>query len=124
MRKFRQNKLWRDKAIEKLERRGSRIHWRRLDHNDFKTALLSKLVEEAKEVASSATRHEMVTELADLLEVIEAISQLCEISEREIREIKEKKFAEKGGFDGRKFVDFAEHPGGSGAEYYCLQRIS
>ena len=40
MRKFVQNKLWRDKANEILEKHhGSIVHWRRLDDKEFNEQL-------------------------------------------------------------------------------------
>lgn len=35
MRKFKQNKLCRDKLINILESKGSRLHWRTLDDKEF-----------------------------------------------------------------------------------------
>jgi hypothetical protein len=33
--KFKQDKLWRDKAVDRLEQAGSKIHWARLDDEQF-----------------------------------------------------------------------------------------
>ena len=34
-RKFKQNKLWRDKAVELMEQTGSKVHWTKLNDSDF-----------------------------------------------------------------------------------------
>ena len=42
-RTFKQNKLWRDKAVEHMEKTGSKIFWERLDDHAFATELKVKL---------------------------------------------------------------------------------
>lgn len=64
MRRFLQNKLWRDKSVEILERDGSRIRWRMLDDTAFRAQLRSKLMEEAEEVVQAKGHQEIVGELA------------------------------------------------------------
>jgi len=103
-----------------LEAHGSRIHWRYLDDRAFIDALRSKIVEEAEEVANAQDRQELINELADLVEVIDALKDMHKIAHTDIMAAKDAKFKERGGFSGRKFVDFAEHPEGSYGEQYCL----
>ncbi len=120
MRKFKQDKLWRDKAIEIMEKQGSRIHWRILDDDAFLNQLYAKLLEEAEEVSLAKNRSEMVSELADLFEVIDALSEAHNIDKNEIIQAQMAKQKERGGFSERRFVSFAEHPVGSFGEQYCL----
>lgn len=121
MRKFKQNKLWRDNMIDIVEKReGSRIHWRRLDDAAFDREIRIKLMEEAQEVVVSHDRKALVAELADLYQVIDSIKHLHTIPEDEIVAVQEKKRAERGGFEGRRFVEIAEHPHGGFGEAYCL----
>lgn len=121
MRKFLQNKLWRDKAVSMMEQNhGSRIHWRRLDDQEFDKTIRIKLLEEAEEVAVAKSRSELIAELADVFEVIDALAELHKISREEILAMQAKKRDERGGFAGRMFVDVAEHPVGSFGEKYCL----
>ena len=120
MRKFKQNKLWRDKAVEMMEQQGSRIHWRTLDDENFLSELRLKLLEEAEEVASAKNRREMISELADLFEVIDTLVAANGIGKGEIIEVQLDKQKIRGGFRGKKFVEFAEHPIGSFGEQYCL----
>lgn len=122
MRKFKQNKLWRDKLIDIMEQKhGSKIHWRRLDDSEFDEQIRIKLLEEAQEAATAKDRNELIAELADLYEVIDAIADLHTISKEEINLSQNKKRQERGGFSGRKFVDIAEHQPNSFGEAYCLK---
>ena len=121
MRKFKQNKLWRDNAVDMMEQNhGSKIHWKRLNDAEFDEQIRIKLLEEAQEAATTKNRTELVNELADLYEVIDSITNLHEISKEEIVTVQTKKRQERGGFSERKFVDVAEHPIGSFGEKYCL----
>ena len=119
-RKFKQDKLWRDKAVEQLEQLGSKIHWTRLDKDLFAEQLRIKLLEEAEEVCKAKTKESLSEELADLLEVITSFCELHEITLQDITHLQHKKRQERGGFQGRKYVTVAEHPIGSFGEKYCL----
>ena len=120
MKKFKQNKLWRDQAVEKMEKLGSKIHWRRLSDSEYDTELRKKLIEEAQEVVESDSVEKLKEEMADVLEVIDCLRSLHNISEEELSTEKASKKEERGGFYQRKFVSFAEHPIGSFGESYCL----
>ena len=119
-RTFLQNKLWRDKAIEFLEKHGSKVHWNILNDEEFAQELKNKFLEEAHEVSNAKNKKELMEELADILEVMDALCSVHSFSLEEIVCIKEKKCQERGGFHGRKFVTKAEHPIGSLGERYCL----
>jgi predicted house-cleaning noncanonical NTP pyrophosphatase (MazG superfamily) len=119
---FLQNKLWRDKLPEKMERMGSVIHVKTLDDDAYDHELGRKLVEEAHEVALAATKDELIGELADVFEVIDALCALHGIPRNEILISQEKKREERGGFVQRKFVTVAEHPEGSFGEKYCREQ--
>jgi predicted house-cleaning noncanonical NTP pyrophosphatase (MazG superfamily) len=120
LRKFKQNKLWRDKAVDRLEQTGSKIHWTKLDAAQFLEQLKIKLVEEAQEVGMAQTKESLMEELADVLEVIHSFCEFYEITLQDIMELQAKKHQERGGFQGRKFVTVAEHLAGSFGEKYCL----
>lgn len=119
-RKFKQDKLWRDKAVEWLEQKGSKIHWTRLDEDQFEEQLKIKLLEEAEEVCKAKTKELVLEELADLLEVITSFCEIHDVTLQDITHLQHKKHQERGGFQGRKFVTVAEHPIGSFGEKYCL----
>ena len=119
-RKFKQGKLWRDKAVDLLKEMGSKIHWMRLEGEQFEEQLRVKLLEEAAEVSEAKNKEGLLEELADLLEVISAFCELYEVNLEDIVKLQAKKRDARGGFHGRKFVTVAEHPIGSFAERYCL----
>ncbi|MBP7075338.1 MAG: nucleoside triphosphate pyrophosphohydrolase, partial [Rhabdochlamydiaceae bacterium] len=109
-RKFKQEKLWRDKAVDRLEQIGSKIHWTRLNDDQFVDQLKIKLMEEAEEVCKAKTKESLLEELADVLEVIDSFCQLHEVTLQDVIDLQRKKHQERGGFQGRKFVTVAEHP--------------
>lgn len=119
LRKFRQDKLWRDKAVDRFP--GSTIHWERLDDQRFAQQLKVKLREEADEVCLAKTQESLKEELADVLEVVNAFCDLHGLTWEEIVELQRKKQEERGGFHGRKYVTIAEHPTGSFGEQYCIR---
>jgi predicted house-cleaning noncanonical NTP pyrophosphatase (MazG superfamily) len=120
LRKFKQNKLWRDKTVDLLEQMGSKIHWTRLSADEFAEELKIKLLEEAQEVCHARTKEGVLEELADVLELMYAFCDLHEVSLQDVISLREKKYQERGGFQGRRFVTVAEHPAGGFGEKYCL----
>lgn len=122
MRKFAQNKLWRDKAIEQLESKGSCIHWRKLSIKEFQAELKGKLQEEVDEVLKASSDDELIEELADVIEVVESLAKANGFSMSDITVVKDIKKQKRGGFSGRKYVEIAEHPIGSHGERYCLNQ--
>lgn len=119
-RKFLQNKLWRDKAVDRLEGDGSKIHWTQLEPDKFGEQLKIKLLEEAQEACDAPTKELLLEELADIIEVIISFCNLHHVRLEDILALQRKKFLERGGFEGRKYVTVAEHPEGSFGERYCL----
>lgn len=121
MRKFLQNKLWRDKAVDMMEQQhGSIIHWKYLDDDAFKKELNIKLIEEAQEVVVATSHESLIGELADVFEIIDALCKAHNITHAQIISAQQTKREKRGGFDGRKYVTIAEHPDGSFGVEYCL----
>lgn len=120
MRKFKQNKLWRDKAVDRIQEMGSIIHWTRLEDDEFAQQLKIKFMEEAQEVSSAKTKAALIEELADILEVISSLGDVHKFTLDDVINVQHKKFDERGGFKGRKFVTIAEHAVDSFGEKYCL----
>ncbi len=119
-RKFKQNKLWRDKLVEICEQTGSKIHWTRLGNEAFAKELKTKFMEEAQEVINASTNEQLIEELADVLEVITSLCEVHNFTMEEIIAAQQKKNEKRGSFQGRKFVTVAEHLVGSFGENYCL----
>jgi predicted house-cleaning noncanonical NTP pyrophosphatase (MazG superfamily) len=121
MRTFLQKKLWRDNAVDMMEKNhGSKIEWRRLDDQEFNQHIRVKLLEEAEEVVTAQSRNELISELADLYEVINSLMAINNISAEEIIAEQKRKYDERGGFARRTYVEKAHHPIGSFGEKYCL----
>ena len=119
-RKFKQNKLWRDKAIELMEQTGSKVTWKRLDDAAFAAELKTKFMEEAQEVCSAQSKETLIEEFADILEVITAWGSLYGYTLADVVKAQQQKLQKRGGFQERKFVTVAEHLEGSFGEQYCL----
>ncbi len=120
MRVFLQNKLWRDKAVALTEKDGSKVHYRCLDNVEFNEILRLKLVEEVDEVVTAQSHDELIAELADVLDVIDTLKTLHGITSEQIATAQAKKYAERGNFDNRMFVEKTEHRDGSYGASYCL----
>jgi len=119
-RTFKQNKLVRDKIVSLMESQGSKLYSFQLNDHDFNKQLKIKLQEEAAEVLQAQTPQELIEELSDVLEIVHALANLHNISSKDLSKAQEKKRIQKGGFEGRTFVTFAEHPKDSPQERYCL----
>lgn len=119
-RTFKQNKLWRDKAVDRMEQMGSKVHVVKLDDEAFAQQLKIKFMEEAQEVCDAVTKEALIEELADILEVITALGNVHAFTLQDILNAQKKKHQERGGFEGRAFVTVAEHLVGGFGEKYCL----
>ncbi len=117
---FRQNKMWRDKAIELMEQKGSKMNWRYLSDTEYDQQLRLKIAEEAFEIRDAASKDAIIAEIADVFEVVDAICTYHAITFEQIKIAQIKKREERGGFVSRKFIETAEHPVGSYGEAYCL----
>jgi predicted house-cleaning noncanonical NTP pyrophosphatase (MazG superfamily) len=101
------NKLIRDRIPEIIEADGHRAATRVLDGEDFRVALLAKLVEEAQE-AEKAPVHELPGELADVWEVLEALLSELSLTWKELEALAAVKRSERGGFERRLFLEYSE----------------
>ena len=99
--RFHVDKLIRDRMPEIMGAQGLTVFTRRLDDAEFAVRLKDKLVEEAREAQSAASRAELIDELADLREVMLALGDVSGIGEDEVEARRLAKRAERGGFDAR-----------------------
>lgn len=120
MRRFKQNKLWRDNAPAMMEKHGSVIHVKQLSDQEFDNELRLKLLEEAQEVKDAQSNNMLIEELADLYEVMDSLIALHKVDKEQVLSAQEHKRNERGGFMGRAYVTVADHPMGSYGEVYCL----
>lgn len=107
MRKFRFDKLVRDKIPEDQRRVGAIVVGRVLDEEGYVEALKQKLVEESQEI-NPEDREESVKELADLQEVIDCLAEALGTDAATIAEIQAAKREEAGSFRDRQFVETVE----------------
>lgn len=124
MRKFLQNKLWRDTAADRLEREdGAIIHRIILDDQEYNKQLGLKLMEEAQEVTTANNKEEIVGEIGDVLDVLDCIIKLHNFSQEEIDAARAQKIKERGGsYYNREFVTISECLPGSFLEDYLLKQ--
>ncbi len=91
-------KLVRDKIPEILDAKGILYEKRIASLEEYKTALIQKLLEEATEFAEAGSPEE----LADVMEVVVALRELPEFAT--VEELRIAKREERGGFGGRIVV--------------------
>ena len=89
------NKLVRDKIPNILDKKGVSYEKRIATDAEYKTELIIKLQEEAKEFAEDCS----IEELADVLEVVEALKKLPEYLA--VENVRIKKVDERGAFNER-----------------------
>jgi len=104
------NKLVRDRIPEIIEVDGHHPVTRVLDRQDYRAALLAKLVEEAHE-AKDAPADELRGELADIWEVLQALLGTLRLTCQELEALAAAKRTERGGFDRRIFLEYTEQAG-------------
>jgi predicted house-cleaning noncanonical NTP pyrophosphatase (MazG superfamily) len=94
------DKLVRDRIPEIINMSGKFCQTDILDEDDYRRALLAKLVEEAHE-ARDAAPDELISELADLLEVIDATIGAHGLSRESVENDQRVRRDERGGFERR-----------------------
>ncbi|MCL4367250.1 nucleoside triphosphate pyrophosphohydrolase [Patescibacteria group bacterium] len=97
------NKLVRDKVPQWLEDNGAKVEIRILDDEEYLKLLLSKLGEEAQEVAQSDNAH-LLEELGDLETVIETILHSKGLTRKQLRAQQLIKDQARGGFSKRIYL--------------------
>lgn len=88
------NKLVRDKIPEKILSNGEKPIYRTLDSDEYKTELLKKLVEEAKEFFETPN----IEERADIAEILKSIDGIYAFSQSDIESVRIEKLHKRGGF--------------------------
>lgn len=91
------NKLIRDRIPEILEAQNITFSVEEMTETEYRQALRSKLIEEAKE-AAEADDADLVVELVDLLEVIDATIAAYGISRNQVLDCQTNRRTERGGF--------------------------
>lgn len=114
-RRFKLEKLIRDRSAEGLVAKGGVVNQRVMDPEEYKQRLKEKLLEEAQEVVEAYSIQELEEELGDVLEVLHALAAAHSITFDQIEKARMKKKEARGGFDNRVYCAFfecsAHHPG-------------
>jgi predicted house-cleaning noncanonical NTP pyrophosphatase (MazG superfamily) len=104
------NKLVRDRIPDIIQGHGHSAVTRVLADEDYRAALLAKLVEEAEE-AHGADADSLPSELADVLEVVQALVTELGMTWDELLALTDQKRADRGGFDRRIFLQYVDQAG-------------
>jgi predicted house-cleaning noncanonical NTP pyrophosphatase (MazG superfamily) len=99
MREF-HNKLVRDRIPEIIAAEENTCEAVEMDENEYRQALLAKLVEEAQEVAVSKAE-DRVKEIAELHEVLDTIIAAFDLNRDNILATQRIRRDERGGFENR-----------------------
>ena len=98
--KYNYNKLVRDKIVQNIKNKGSKVDFKVLNKEEYKIELDKKLLEEVNEVIEAHS----VEEIGDLLEVVLALMKEYNISENEIKKQMEQKRKDKGAFKDKIYL--------------------
>jgi len=119
IRRFRVEKLIRDRLPDMMRAQGLRVEDRRLDDAAFRAALLDKLVEEAAEARAATGPDALLEELADVAEVVRALLTLSGRTFEELETVRLAKRKARGGFEERVYNAAVSAPEGApGLAYY------
>ena len=108
MRKFRFDKLVRDKIVDGIKEAGNIPHHTKLSNKAFVEELKKKILEEALEIPNTKGKTELVEELADLQELIDNLLDAIAVSKKELLIIQKDKNRKRGSFTKRIFIDYVE----------------
>jgi predicted house-cleaning noncanonical NTP pyrophosphatase (MazG superfamily) len=103
MRKFRLDKLVRDKLPEEQQKHGGHMEVRILTDEEYIQALIAKFQEEAAEI-DTGNPDKALKELADLQEIIDCLAAALGKDKTAVLEAQEKKRQESGSFKARQYV--------------------
>ena len=94
------DKLVRDYIPKIIRQEGGECEIEEMSEEEYRQALMSKLLEEAEEVTKSSSEN-LTEELADLLEVINAIVETYGIENEVVIAEQKQRRTERGGFKKR-----------------------
>ena len=123
IRRFRVEKLIRDRLPAIMRAQGLTVHDRRLDDDAYRAALVTKLTEEAAEAsAAAADPKALLEERADVTEVILALLTAHGFTPAGLDAVRLAKREQRGGFDERVYNAAVSAPGGAPALDYYIGR--
>ena len=107
-RKFRFDKLVRDKIVDQITEAGNKPKWKVLDDLEYISELKKKIIEESSELANTSNNSELVEELADVQELIDYLIKTLDVDKSELYKYQTKKIEKAGAFDKKLFVEYVE----------------
>jgi predicted house-cleaning noncanonical NTP pyrophosphatase (MazG superfamily) len=114
---FKLNKTVRDKIVEDHISGGATVKHHKLSKAEKRSALLNKLIEEAKECLSS---EDLLSELADMQEVIDQLAKDESLTKGQISAEQSKKRDKNGGFEKGDYISQETWPADhKWAKYYA-----
>lgn len=122
IRRFRVEKLIRDKLPAIMRAQGLTVHDHRLDDSEYRSELLAKLTEEAAEASSAADPQALLEELADVAEVILALLAAHGFTPADLEAVRLFKRDQRGGFEERIYNAAVSAPDGAPALNYYIGR--
>lgn len=103
------NKLIRDNIPEIMDKKGVGYKTRTLTQDEYRQALLHKLVEEAEEVLAAQQDGEaLVLELADVQEVLDHIVNEFGLDRTQITATQTQRREQRGGFAKKILLEYTE----------------
>ena len=108
IRKFRFEKLVRDKIVEGIVNAGNIPHYYKLNKKDYIKELKKKLLEEALEFPKAKNNKEIVEEIADIQEIIDNLILVLKVSKSDLAKIQKVKNKIRGSFKKRLYIDTVE----------------
>lgn len=98
------NKLVRDKIANIIREDNKFPKTRILTDDEYKEALLKKLLEESEEVMNAKDEKDLMKEIGDVQEVLDSIIKAFNLNREEIKKIQEKRKKERGGFEKKLYL--------------------
>lgn len=115
-RTFKLNKLVRDKIVPIHLEMGGEVSYKTVKDNKLTKALLTKLIEETRELKASDFA---ASELADLQELVDALANHLGLTKKEISKLQAEKRRKNGGFKKGHYIDTVTLPANNKwAKYY------
>lgn len=98
------NKLIRDRILEIIKADGEKSYFRVLNKKEYLREIKKKILEEAKELAGTKSKKEIINEIVDLQELIDVIIQELGLTKTQIKKQQKVKNKKRGGFKKRLFL--------------------
>lgn len=98
------NKLVWDNVPDLIKQKGKECEVRVLDKEEFELELMKKVEEEASALPETASRQELIDELADVVTCVEYIKEVKNITELELADALGRHSRRKGRFENRFYL--------------------